>query len=105
MPDHRPDPDTLWARVQEEEAQRTRGKLKIFCGATAGVGKAYAMLEAAHARHKERAVAQWVYEHCQIAGLGTTTLPSAEAWWKRMAGRCGPKTDLAAARWCASRCR
>jgi two-component system, OmpR family, sensor histidine kinase KdpD len=53
MHDNRPDPDTLLARVQEEEAQRTRGKLKIFFGATAGVGKTYAMLEAAHARRKE----------------------------------------------------
>jgi two-component system sensor histidine kinase KdpD len=39
MQDNRPDPDTLLARVQEEEAQRTRGKLKSFFGATAGVGK------------------------------------------------------------------
>jgi two-component system sensor histidine kinase KdpD len=28
---------------------------------------------------KEHAVAQWVYEHRQMAGLGTATLPSAEA--------------------------
>lgn len=42
--DGRPDPDRLLARVQEEEARATRGKLKIFFGATAGVGKTYAML-------------------------------------------------------------
>src|SRR5256886_16971183 len=53
MHDNRPDPDTLLARVQEEETHQGRGKLKIFFGATAGVGKTYAMLEAAHARHKE----------------------------------------------------
>src|SRR5262249_13193773 len=53
MQDNRPHPDTLLARVQEEEAQQTRGKLKIFFGAMAGVGKTYAMLEAAQARRKE----------------------------------------------------
>ena len=45
----RPDPDALLARVQEEEAQARRGKLKIFFGASAGVGKTYAMLAGAQA--------------------------------------------------------
>ena len=45
--DARPDPDALLVRVQEEEARRRRGKLKVFFGAAAGVGKTYAMLEAA----------------------------------------------------------
>lgn len=45
--DERPDPDALLARVQEDEARSRRGRLKIFFGATAGVGKSYAMLEAA----------------------------------------------------------
>jgi two-component system sensor histidine kinase KdpD len=43
----RPDPDALLARVSEEEARQRRGKLKVFLGAAAGVGKTYAMLEAA----------------------------------------------------------
>ncbi len=43
----RPDPDQLLARVQAEEARAARGKLRIFFGASAGVGKTYAMLEAA----------------------------------------------------------
>jgi two-component system sensor histidine kinase KdpD len=43
----RPDPDALLARVKEEEARRGRGKLKMFFGAAAGVGKTYAMLEGA----------------------------------------------------------
>jgi two-component system sensor histidine kinase KdpD len=47
MPGERPDPDALLARVKEEEARQRRGKLKIFFGAAAGVGKTYAMLEAA----------------------------------------------------------
>lgn len=44
----RPDPDQLLARVTAEEAQAGRGRLRIFFGASAGVGKTYAMLEAAH---------------------------------------------------------
>src|SRR5512143_524076 len=46
-PDQRPDPDALLARVHEEEARGKRGRLKIFFGAAPGVGKSYAMLEAA----------------------------------------------------------
>jgi two-component system sensor histidine kinase KdpD len=46
-PDARPDPDALLARVRREEAQQRRGRLKIFFGAAPGVGKSYAMLEAA----------------------------------------------------------
>lgn len=43
----RPDPDQLLARVQAQEARAHRGRLRIFFGAAAGVGKTYAMLEAA----------------------------------------------------------
>src|SRR6266404_4268891 len=50
MPDRRPDPDELLVRVREQEARRTRGKLKVFFGAAAGVGKTYAMLEAARSQ-------------------------------------------------------
>ena len=50
MHDTRPNPDILLAHVQKEETHQGRGKLKIFFGAMAGVGKTYAMLEAAHAR-------------------------------------------------------
>ncbi|MET0225942.1 MAG: sensor histidine kinase KdpD [Dokdonella sp.] len=46
-PEQRPDPDALLARVQDEDSRAQRGHLKIFFGATAGVGKSYAMLEAA----------------------------------------------------------
>ena len=49
----RPNPDELLARVKEEEAKNRRGKLKIFFGAAAGVGKTYAMLEAAQLRKSE----------------------------------------------------
>ena len=47
MVDSRPDPDELLAEVRAEEARARRGRLRIFFGASAGVGKTYAMLEAA----------------------------------------------------------
>jgi len=53
--DNRPDPDALLARVQQDEARQRRGKLKVFFGASAGVGKTYAMLEAARKRKAEGA--------------------------------------------------
>jgi len=51
--DERPDPEALLARVKEEEARARRGKLKVFFGAAAGVGKTYAMLEAAREQHDD----------------------------------------------------
>ena len=45
--DDRPDPDALLARSQAAELRAARGTLKIFFGASAGVGKTYAMLKAA----------------------------------------------------------
>jgi two-component system, OmpR family, sensor histidine kinase KdpD len=47
MPKERPDPDQLLAEVNAEEAHAALGRLKIFFGASAGVGKTYAMLVAA----------------------------------------------------------
>src|SRR5208337_733100 len=49
----RPDPDALLARVQKEELQKHRGKLKIFLGYIAGVGKTYEMLKSAHLKKDE----------------------------------------------------
>jgi two-component system sensor histidine kinase KdpD len=48
----RPNPDVLLAALQKEEAQQRVGKLKIFFGMAPGVGKTFAMLEAAR---RERA--------------------------------------------------
>src|SRR5215831_17196752 len=45
--ENRPDPDALLEAVQREEAKHQRGKLKIFFGMSAGVGKTYGMLDAA----------------------------------------------------------
>lgn len=46
MSDGRPDPSELLQKVQEQERQSRRGKLKIFFGPCPGVGKTYAMLRA-----------------------------------------------------------
>ncbi|WEL79434.1 hypothetical protein P0D92_16385 [Pseudomonas sp. CBSPAW29] len=45
--EERPDPDALLARVQQEEQAALRGKLRIYFGSNAGVGKTCAMLDAA----------------------------------------------------------
>ena len=45
--DQRPDPDLLLAKVNRHEQQARRGKLRIYFGSSAGVGKTYAMLVAA----------------------------------------------------------
>lgn len=53
MEEKRPNPDELLASVQKEEAKSKRGKLKIFLGMCPGVGKTYAMLQAARQRQAE----------------------------------------------------
>jgi two-component system, OmpR family, sensor histidine kinase KdpD len=50
MPDlQRRDPDQLLADLAADDARARRGRLKVFFGASAGVGKTYTMLESAHA--------------------------------------------------------
>jgi two-component system sensor histidine kinase KdpD len=51
--DERPDPDELLARIHEQAARARRGKLKIFFGASPGVGKTYAMLSTARRLHEQ----------------------------------------------------
>src|ERR671910_257712 len=53
MDEKRPNPDALLKRVQAEESRQLEGKLKIFFGANPGVGKTYAMLEAAHEQRRD----------------------------------------------------
>ncbi|MDC7684225.1 sensor histidine kinase KdpD [Asticcacaulis sp. BYS171W] len=54
-PDTRPDPDKLLALVGNDggDSARRRGRLKIFFGANAGVGKTYAMLSEARRLHSD----------------------------------------------------
>ncbi len=51
----RQDPDQLLRAIRNDMTDENRGKLKIFFGYAAGVGKTYAMLQAAH-QAKERGI-------------------------------------------------
>ncbi|MDE1712553.1 DUF4118 domain-containing protein (plasmid) [Chromobacterium amazonense] len=53
MSDTRPDPDALLDELKREEEQANRGRLKIFFGSCAGVGKTFAMLAAARIKQQE----------------------------------------------------
>ena len=44
----RSNPDELLEQVEKQERRQSRGKLKVFLGYSAGVGKTYTMLEEAH---------------------------------------------------------
>lgn len=46
-------PDRILARVRQDEKRARRGKLTVFFGAAPGVGKTYAMLEAARFEREE----------------------------------------------------
>jgi two-component system sensor histidine kinase KdpD len=83
MSDDRPDPDALLRRLEAEKTP-SRGRLKVFFGASPGVGKTYAMLEAARAKQREGAdvVIGWVETHgrAETAALteGLERLPASE---------------------------
>ncbi len=70
MSDGRPDPETVLQRAREEEARRGRGRLKVFFGAAPGVGKTYAMLEAA--RDLRSAGVDVVVGYAETHGRGET---------------------------------
>jgi two-component system sensor histidine kinase KdpD len=50
MTDEQPSPDAVLQRARQETQARRRGKLKIFFGYAAGVGKTFSMLEATRAQ-------------------------------------------------------
>ncbi len=52
MEDNRINPDILLKKIKKENKPSNYGKLKIFFGYAAGVGKTYTMLEAAHMAKK-----------------------------------------------------
>ena len=53
MEEQRPSPDELLNRVRREAERSREGQLKIFFGAAPGVGKTYAMLEAARLKKRD----------------------------------------------------
>ena len=66
----RPDPDALLALAQAEEERERRGRLKVFFGAVAGVGKTYALLESA--RELQRRGVDVVVGHVETHGRKET---------------------------------
>lgn len=50
--DSRPDPDELLESIQRDAQQAASGRLRVYFGANAGVGKTYAMLSAAQRAHQ-----------------------------------------------------
>ena len=63
--DERPDPDALLKDLDDAARQAVRGKLRVYFGSSAGVGKTYAMLVAAraHAAQGARVLAGIVETH------------------------------------------
>lgn len=51
--EQRPDPEALLALARQEERRHKEGRLRVFLGAAPGVGKTFAMLEAAQTRQSE----------------------------------------------------
>ena len=86
----RQDPDQLLRAIRNDTATKESGKLKIFFGYAAGVGKTYAMLQAAH-QAKERGidvVAGYIEPHArpQTAALldGLEQLPVKQVAYEGM---------------------
>lgn len=88
MEDVRPSPQQLLHELREEQNRAARGKLKIFFGYAAGVGKTYTMLEAAHQakRAGKDVVVGYVERHVRPDTLalldGLEQLPCKEVVYK-----------------------
>jgi len=88
--DDRPDPDALLVRIEEDKARAARGRLKIFFGASPGVGKTFAMLaEGQRLRKEGRDVVVGVVEtHGRadtqrlLEGLDTLPVARIEIGWR-----------------------
>ena len=88
--EERPNPESLLKQVNQEEEKR-KGKLKIFFGYAAGVGKTYAMLDAA--RSEQRAgvdvVLGYLEPHARpdtmALSRGLETIPVKQVSYKGMA--------------------
>jgi two-component system sensor histidine kinase KdpD len=82
----RPDAEKLLAKIKAQEVEASKGKLKIFLGFAAGVGKTYSMLQAGHRLLKEGidVVAGCVVTHGRMetealmSGLPTIPLKTIE---------------------------
>jgi two-component system, OmpR family, sensor histidine kinase KdpD len=89
----RRDPDELLADVQRDEARARRGRLRVFFGASAGVGKTYSMLEAARVARAGGAdiVVGYVEPHGRIDTerllIGLEQLPFLEVRYRGISRR------------------
>ena len=90
MGENRHNPDQLLKAIQADEENRNKGHLKIFFGYAAGVGKTYAMLEAAHMAKQQGidVVAGYIEPHARpkTAALlnGLEVLPTREVLYNGM---------------------
>ncbi|MDZ4965099.1 histidine kinase, partial [Clostridium perfringens] len=88
MNETRPNPEELLKKIKDEEKENKKGKLKIFFGYAAGVGKTYAMLDAAHAAKKAGidVVVGYIEPHTRPETLalldGLELLPKLEVKYK-----------------------
>lgn len=86
----RQNPDQLLKVIQDEEVNQNKGHLKIFFGYAAGVGKTYAMLEAAHIAKQQGidVVAGYIepHERPKTAALlnGLEVIPTKEVTYNGM---------------------
>ena len=91
MEAQRPDPQYLLHSIQQQQKREKSGKLKIFFGYAAGVGKTYTMLEAAHEAQNRGidVVAGYVERHVRPDTLalldGLEQLPCKEISYKGVA--------------------
>ena len=87
----RPNPDALLAAINEEAARKERGELKVFLGMCPGVGKTYAMLEAAQQELKagREVVVGYVETHgrkeTDALARGFETVPRQEVEYRGVA--------------------
>ncbi|WP_252234820.1 sensor histidine kinase KdpD [Clostridium sp. CH2] len=87
MIDKRPDPDEILKKISPDENSK-QGKLKIFFGYAAGVGKTYAMLEAAHIAKNSGidVLAGYIEPHTRVETLalldGLEMLPNLKVKYK-----------------------
>ena len=90
MGERRQNPEQLLKSIQTDEENRNKGHLKIFFGYAAGVGKTYAMLEAAHMAKQQGidVIAGYIEPHSRpkTAALlnGLEVLPTREVLYNGM---------------------
>jgi two-component system sensor histidine kinase KdpD len=97
MADARPDPDELLLQLRDQAVRAARGRLRVYFGSSAGVGKTYAMLAAGRQLKASGldVVAGVVETHGRVETAaqlqGLDVLPPAQLSWR---GRTLPEFDL-----------